>query len=93
MTHKEIEALQSEKGGYTRRTLASLGVPWPPPRGWKRRLASDETRAAKQASLTTTQVNSMSSSRATMHLLRMLDLVDSDHEWVKIAKIELGISA
>lgn len=33
-----LEALKSENGGYTRETIEGLGVPWPPPKGWKRRL-------------------------------------------------------
>ena len=34
----EIEARRSTKGGYTRDALAEMGVPWPPPKGWKKRL-------------------------------------------------------
>lgn len=26
----------SDRHGYTRKQLAIIGVPWPPPRGWKR---------------------------------------------------------
>lgn len=37
-TEQDILALQTAKGGWTRKSLASLGVPWPPPKGWKRRL-------------------------------------------------------
>jgi hypothetical protein len=35
---KKIESLKTEKGGWTKASLASLGVPWPPPQGWKERL-------------------------------------------------------
>mgnify|MGYP001568254718 CR=1 FL=1 len=35
---EEIEAAKSEKGGWTRTALAQLGVPWPPPKGWKESL-------------------------------------------------------
>jgi hypothetical protein len=38
LTAEEIEARQSPKGGYTKATLASWGVPWPPPSGWKQAL-------------------------------------------------------
>ena len=31
----EIMAKQTERGGWTKRTLAKWGVPWPPPKGWK----------------------------------------------------------
>jgi hypothetical protein len=35
---KLLESLKTPRGGWTRETLASLGVPWPPPRGWRKRL-------------------------------------------------------
>lgn len=35
---EEIEAAQTGGGGFSRATLASWGVPWPPPSGWRRRL-------------------------------------------------------
>jgi hypothetical protein len=42
MTNKvpaaEIEAAKTANGGYTRKTLAQWGVPWPPPKGWKNAL-------------------------------------------------------
>lgn len=31
----EIDAAKTPKGGWTRETLAKLGVSWPPPKGWK----------------------------------------------------------
>jgi len=39
--NKEIERLITENGGYSKAALLSLGVPWPPQKGWKRRLASE----------------------------------------------------
>lgn len=36
---EEVEAGRSANGGWTKSTLAGWGVPWPPPAGWKRRLA------------------------------------------------------
>lgn len=39
LTHAEIEAARTEKGGWTKAQLAKWGLPWPPPRGWKDRLA------------------------------------------------------
>lgn len=33
-----IEELKSPKGGWSRASLAKLGVPWPPPQGWRRQL-------------------------------------------------------
>jgi hypothetical protein len=38
LTESEIEGARTEKGGFTRATLASWGVPWPPPAGWKQAL-------------------------------------------------------
>jgi hypothetical protein len=37
-TPAEIEAAKTQRGGWKRATLAQWGVPWPPPRGWRRRL-------------------------------------------------------
>jgi len=31
----------TERGGYTKETLASLGVPWPPKKGWMKQLKKD----------------------------------------------------
>jgi len=33
-----LNSKRTSPGGYTRQVLASLGVPWPPPRGWRRAL-------------------------------------------------------
>ena len=38
MTKDEIMARRTNNGGWTRETLAEWGVPWPPPKGWKRAL-------------------------------------------------------
>lgn len=38
MTEADIMAARTPAGGWTRETLASWGVPWPPPKGWKKRL-------------------------------------------------------
>jgi hypothetical protein len=35
---KEIELNKTAKGGWTRITLESWGVPWPPRKGWKKEL-------------------------------------------------------
>jgi hypothetical protein len=37
-TLQEIEAAKTPAGGWTREQLAQWGVPWPPPKGWKKRL-------------------------------------------------------
>jgi hypothetical protein len=35
---EEIENARTEKGGWSRETLAQWGISWPPPKGWKRQL-------------------------------------------------------
>lgn len=35
ITDEFIEAIKSDKGGYTRAQLDALGVAWPPAKGWK----------------------------------------------------------
>lgn len=42
----EIEAGKSPKGGFTRKQLAKWGVPWPPPKGWRRYLTGFGPRPA-----------------------------------------------
>lgn len=34
ITRREIHALKTKNGGFTRKTVESLGVPFPPPSGW-----------------------------------------------------------
>ena len=38
LTEAEMEAAKGPKGGWSRKTLAEWGVPWPPPKGWRRKL-------------------------------------------------------
>ena len=38
LTEDEILSKMTPKGGWTRETLESWGVPWPPPKGWKKAL-------------------------------------------------------
>lgn len=45
LTEADVEAGKSPKGGWTRATLESWGVPWPPPAGWKDALTA-KSRAA-----------------------------------------------
>jgi hypothetical protein len=41
ITEADIEAARSDKGGFTRATLAEWGVPWPPPSGWKKEIIAN----------------------------------------------------
>ena len=42
MTDEQIEAGKSPRGGWTRKTLARWGVPWPPPKGWRTALRTGQ---------------------------------------------------
>lgn len=44
VSREEIEACRTPAGGYrfTRERLASWGIPWPPPPGWRQALQRDE---------------------------------------------------
>lgn len=43
LTANQILEKQTERGGYTRATLAEWGVPWPPTKGWKKALLEGKT--------------------------------------------------
>jgi len=47
ITAEEIERARTPRGGWTKEQLDRWGVPWPPPKGWKRRLLA---RCGPQAS-------------------------------------------
>jgi hypothetical protein len=42
VTPEMIEAAKSPAGGFTKAGLASLGVSWPPPKGWKETLLAGD---------------------------------------------------
>lgn len=37
-TKEEIEAARTPNGGWTKETLKSWGVSWPPKKGWREKL-------------------------------------------------------
>lgn len=41
VTEEEIEAKKTPAGGWTRKDLEAWGVPWPPPKGWKKVLVEE----------------------------------------------------
>ena len=41
-TEKELDALKTPRGGYDAKTLKMLGVPWPPPKGWRQALLNGD---------------------------------------------------
>lgn len=45
MSAQEIEAMRSARGGFTKDTLRAMGVPWPPPKGWRRQLIANHKAA------------------------------------------------
>jgi hypothetical protein len=49
MKASEINAARSPNGGWTRETLAGWGIPWPPPRGWRRKLLRETDQASDHA--------------------------------------------
>lgn len=42
LSKEQIEAKTTPKGGYSKAQLALWGVPWPPPKGWKKALIAGE---------------------------------------------------
>lgn len=42
-TPEEVEAARTWAGGWSRATLSRWGVPWPPPKGWRRALEAQRT--------------------------------------------------
>jgi hypothetical protein len=40
-SRKALQKLATPNGGWTRATLTVLGVPWPPTKGWLKKLAAE----------------------------------------------------
>lgn len=38
ITLEEVMKARTPKGGWTKKQLSEWGVPWPPPKGWLRKL-------------------------------------------------------
>ena len=45
---EDIKRLRTGRGGWTRKQLAGLGVPWPPPKGWKNKLLGKKITPSKK---------------------------------------------
>lgn len=56
MTEAEIEAGRSPKGGFSRLQLEQWGVPWPPPKGWKKALLNGDDPALLNGKKTADQL-------------------------------------
>jgi hypothetical protein len=48
-TREEIANARTGNGGWTKKQLAAWGVPWPPPKGWKKALEGGQPVAAALA--------------------------------------------
>lgn len=44
-TSQIIDSLRTPAGGFTRRALESIGVSWPPPKGWRQDLIRENALA------------------------------------------------
>lgn len=44
----DIDRARSPAGGWTAETLATWGVPWPPPKGWRTELIIRHEKAQKR---------------------------------------------
>lgn len=42
LTKEQIDAGRSRAGGWTAKQLRQWGVPWPPPKGWRKALLAGE---------------------------------------------------
>jgi len=42
-TPEQVEDAMTSRGGFSRVSLSKLGVPWPPPKGWRKAITKKET--------------------------------------------------
>ncbi len=59
LTDALIGEIATPRGAWTREQLEVLGVPWPPPKGWRRQLV------AEQRTLTDDEVDELREARMT----------------------------
>ena len=60
LTDALISEVATDRGGWTREQLNLLGVPWPAPQGWRRKLVSE------QRTLTDAEVDELREARVTV---------------------------
>jgi hypothetical protein len=75
ITEREILAGMTKKGGFTRDQLAKWGVPFPPPKGWKKALLqgkpiSGEAKEEKEAPCLYAKLLSVKNVKVTPRPLR-----------------------
>jgi hypothetical protein len=49
ITEEEILSARTPNGGWTKETLASWGIAWPPPKGWKKELIKKSKEKSSKA--------------------------------------------
>ena len=60
LTDTLISEVATERGAWTREQLGIMGVPWPPPQGWRKRLV------AERRTLTDAEVEELREARMTV---------------------------
>jgi len=81
-TSEIIEALRTPAGGFTRRALQSIGVPWPPPKGWRQNLIRENSLATKSNLYHSRNELEAKEEEDTFHLLKF-HLTTKEYEKLK----------
>jgi len=77
-----IDALRTPVGGFTKRALASIGVPWPPPKGWRQKLIRENALATKSNLYHSRNELEAKEEEDTYHLLKF-HLTTKEYEKLK----------
>ena len=77
-----IDALRTPVGGFTKRALASIGVPWPPPKGWRQDLIRENALATKSNLYHSRNELEANDEEDTYHLLKF-HLTTKEYEKLK----------
>ena len=77
-----IDALRTPAGGFTRRALESIGVSWPPPKGWRQNLIRENALATKSNLYHSRNELEAKEEEDTYHLLKF-HLTTKEYEKLK----------
>ncbi len=77
-----IDALRTPVGGFTKRAVASIGVPWPPPKGWRQDLIRENALATKSNLYHSRNELEAKEEEDTYHLLKF-HLTTKEYEKLK----------
>ena len=77
-----IDALRTPAGGFTRRALESIGVSWPPPKGWRQNLIRENALATKSNLYHSRNELEAKEEEDTYHLLKF-HLTTKEYEKMK----------